>query len=290
MKENLRANLVQRCVAAVLVLLLVNPALIQARYRPTQGTNAFSKPDEIKAGQDASAQVRKQLPVLKDSDPIVQYVQRLGRNLAAHAPGEKWPYNFHVVSKKEINAFALPGGPIYVNLGTIQAADNEAQLAGVMAHEISHVVQRHATRAATKQMYAQVPLALLGSLLGRSTGGQLAQLGVQFGVGSYFLKNSREAESEADLIGTDILYDSGYDPHAMAEFFQKLEASGGARGPQFLSDHPNPGNRAAMVAKEVRTLPPKQFRRDSNEFQNVKRQVAGMKAPSVQQIAQQRKQ
>jgi predicted Zn-dependent protease len=217
-------------------------------------------------------------------------VQRLGRNLAAHAPGEKWPYNFHVVNKKEINAFALPGGPIYVNLGTIQAADNEAQLAGVMAHEISHVVQRHATRAATKQMYAQVPVALLGSLLGRSTGGQLAQLGVQFGVGSYFLKNSREAESEADLIGTDILYDSGYDPHAMAEFFQKLEASGGARGPQFLSDHPNPGNRAARVSKEVSTLPAKQFRRDSAEFQSVKRQVAGMKAPSAQQIAQQRKQ
>src|SRR5258705_8892547 len=207
MKEKAQLNLLQRCVAAVLVLLLVNPALIQARYRPTQGTNAFSKPDEIKAGQDASAQVRKQLPVLKDSDPIVQYVQRLGRNLAAHAPGEKWPYNFHVVNKKEINAFALPGGPIYVNLGTIQAADNEAELAGVMAHEISHIVQRHGTRAASKQMAAQLPLAILGGVMGRGALSQMAQMGLSFGVGSYFLKNSRKAESEADLLGADIMYD-----------------------------------------------------------------------------------
>jgi beta-barrel assembly-enhancing protease len=219
----------------------------------------------------------------------VRYVQALGQKLTAHAPGDKWPYNFHVVNQKEVNAFALPGGPIYVNLGTIQAADNEAQLAGVMAHEISHVVQRHATRAATKQMYAQVPLAVLGSLLGRGVGGQLAQLGIQFGVGSYFLKNSRQAESEADLIGTDIMYDTGYNPQAMADFFKKLEAEGGARGPQFLSDHPNPGNRAVAVAKEVKTLPGKKFQQDSSEFQSIKRQVAGMKPLSAQEIAAQQK-
>src|SRR5262249_51158523 len=266
------------------------PALLEARYTPTKGANAFSKEDEIKAGQEASAQVRKQLPVLKDSEPVAKYVQALGQKLVAHAPGDKWPYNFHVVNQKEINAFALPGGPIYVNLGTIQAADNEAQLAGVMAHEISHVVQRHATRAATKQMYAQLPLAVLGSLLGRGVGGQLAQLGIQFGVGSYFLKNSRQAESEADLIGTDIMYDTGYNPQAMADFFKKLESEGGARGPQFFSDHPNPGNRAAAVAREVQSLPPKKFQMDSAEFQNIKRQVAGMKPLTAQEIAQQQKQ
>ena len=124
--------------------------------------------------------------------------------------GRKWPYSFHVVNQKEINAFALPGGPIYVNLGTIQAADNEAQLAGVMAHEISHIVLRHGTRAATKQMEAQLPLQILGALIGNAgVLAQLTQMGISFGVGSYFLHNSRQAENEADLLGTDIMYDAG---------------------------------------------------------------------------------
>ena len=127
----------------------------------------FSAQEEVQAGQQAAAQAAKQLPLLPDSDPITIYVQRLGNQFAAHAPGEKWPYTFHVVNQKEINAFALPGGPVFVNLGTIQAADNEAELAGVMAHEISHVVQRHGTRAASKQMAAQLPLAILGGVYGQ---------------------------------------------------------------------------------------------------------------------------
>jgi beta-barrel assembly-enhancing protease len=246
----------------------------------------FSSPEEVQAGQQASAQVGKQLPLLPDSSPITQYVQHLGAQLAAHAPGEKWPYNFHVVNQKEINAFALPGGPIYVNLGTIQAAGNEAELAGVMAHEISHVVQRHGTRAATKQMAAQLPLAVLGGIMGRGALSQMAQLGLSFGVGSYFLKNSRQAESEADLLGTDIMYDTGFNPQAMADFFEKLEKEGGSRGPQFLSDHPNPGNRSEAVSREVRTLARKDsYRTDSPEFRQIRQQVSGMQPYTAEQIA-----
>ncbi len=289
MKDN-KQRRAPSCIALLLVLVLASPALLQARYKPTKGWNLFSRDQEVQTGKEAAAQVGKQVPVLKDTEPVSRYVQQLGQKLAAHAPGEKWPYEFHVVNQKEVNAFALPGGPIYVNLGTIQAADNEAQLAGVMSHEIAHVVQRHATRAATKQMGAQLPLAVLGGMMGKGIGAQLAQLGIQFGVGSYFLKNSRDAETEADLIGTDIMYDTGYNPQGMADFFRKLEAEGGARGPQFLSDHPNPGNRAARVAKEVKTLPAKKFQQDSAEFQNIKRQVAGMKPLSAQEIAQQQKQ
>ncbi|HEV2113494.1 MAG TPA: M48 family metalloprotease, partial [Terriglobales bacterium] len=162
--------------------------------QPTHGFDLFSTDQEIQEGQKAAQDTNKQLPVLSDSDPLTKYVQQLGAKLAAHAPGEKWPYNFHVVNQKEINAFALPGGPVYVNLGTIQAADSESQLAGVMAHEISHVVQRHSTRMATKQMEAQVPLQILAGFLGQGLGGQLAALGIQFAAGSYFLKNSRQAE------------------------------------------------------------------------------------------------
>ena len=274
--------------AMLLAVCLAAP--LEARVQPSHGFDMFSTQDEVQAGQQAAAQANKQLPLLPDTDPVTLYVQRLGAQLASHAPGEKWPYTFHVVNQKEINAFALPGGPVYVNLGTIQAADNEAELAGVMAHEISHVVQRHGTRAASKQMAAQLPLAILGGVMGRGALSQMAQLGISFGVGSYFLKNSRQAESEADLLGTDIMYDSGFDPHAMAEFFTKLEKDGGSRGgPQFLSDHPDPGNRAQAVSKEVATLPSKtSYRGDSADFLSTKQRVAGMKPLTAQQIAAQR--
>lgn len=280
-------NRTVRIVAVVMAICLATPLQVFARYQPTRGSNAFSREQEIQAGQEASADVLKKLPVLPEGDPVTQYVQRLGAQLTAHAPGEPWPYHFRVVNQKEINAFALPGGPIFVNMGTVQAADNEAQLAGVMAHEISHVVQRHATRAATKQMKVQMPLQILGALLGRSSLGQLAAEGISFGAGSYFMKNSRQNESEADLIGTDIMYDSGYNPQAMADFFAKLEKQGGANGPQFFSDHPNPGNRAGAVEKEVRSLPVKSYRGGSPEFAQIKQRVAGIKALSTQEIAAQ---
>ena len=271
---------------ALLLFALVLAPLLPARVTPTHGFDLFSTQEEIQAGQQAAAAVPKQLPVLPDSSPLSQYISRLGHRLADHAPGEKWPYNFHVVNQKEINAFALPGGAIFVNVGTIQAADNEAELAGVLAHEISHVVQRHGTRAATKQMAAQLPLAVLGGLLGGSALGQMAAQGISFGVGSYFLKNSREAEKEADLLGTDIMYDTGYDPHAMAQFFEKIKQQGGSPSLQFLSDHPDPGNRVEYVSAEVRTLPArKQYLADSSDFRQAKQEVGGMKPMTAPEIA-----
>jgi Zn-dependent protease with chaperone function len=279
--------IVARCLCLLLAMALATPSMLDARVQPSHGFNMFSAQEEVQAGQQASAQVGKQLPVLPESDPVTIYVQRLGQQLAAHAPGEKWPYSFHVVNQKEINAFALPGGPVFVNLGTIQAADNEAQLAGVMAHEISHVVQRHGTRAASKQMAAQLPLAILGGVMGQGALSQMAQMGLSFGVGSYFLKNSRKAESEADLLGTDIMYDTGFNPRAMADFFTKLQEEGGSRGSQFFSDHPDPGNRAQAVAKEVATLPRKtSYRNDSADFREIKQRVGSMKPLTAQQIAE----
>jgi beta-barrel assembly-enhancing protease len=280
-------SFISRCLAVLLFFSTAAPQLLEARVTPSHGFNMFSAQEELQAGQQSATQVAKQLPVLPDSDPVTIYVQRLGQQLAAHAPGEKWPYTFHVVNQKEINAFALPGGPIFVNLGTIQAADNEAELAGVMAHEISHVVQRHGTRAASKQMAAQLPLAILGGVMGQGALSQMAQMGLGFGIGSYFLKNSRTAESEADLLGTDVMYDTGFNPRAMADFFTKIQQQGGARGHQFFSDHPDPGNRAQAVAKEVATLPRKvNYRSDSAEFRDIKQRVNGMTPLTAQQIAQ----
>src|SRR5216684_988912 len=283
-----------RFVALAIIVCLLTPLCVMARVQPTHGFDIFSQDEEIQLGKENAAQVMKQLPVLPDSEPVTQYVQRLGARLGDRAPGYKWPYSFHVVNVKEINAFALPGGPIFVNLGTIQAADNEAQLAGVMAHEISHVVQRHGTRAASKQMGAQLPIAILGGILGNGTLAKAAELGISFGVGSYFLKNSRRAESEADLLGTDIMYDTGYEPRQMAIFFEKLEKQGGAAANsainQFLSDHPNPGNRVQAVSAEVATLPPRNYLSDSTEFASVKQRVAGMKPLTSEQVAAMQKQ
>jgi Zn-dependent protease with chaperone function len=275
-----------KTIALLLAILMAAPQLLEARFTPSHSPDYFTRDQEIQIGQEVADETDKQLPILPESDPISQYVQRLGAKLVAHAPGEKWPFSFHVVNEKEINAFAIPGGPIYVNLGTIQAADNEAQLAGVMAHETSHVVLRHGTRAATRQMQAQLPLQILGALIGNAgTLGQLTAMGINFGVGSYFLRNSRQSENEADLLGADIMYDTGYDPKQMAEFFRKLEAQGNA-GIQFLSDHPNPGNRVQSVDKEIATLPPEKFVENTPEFDRIK-QLALQRHPlTAQQIQQ----
>ncbi len=189
-------HLPMKALTLLLMVALVTPQTVEARFKPSSSSDAFTRDQEIQLGQKAAAETNQKLPILPESDPITQYVQQLGAKLAGHAPGEKWPFSFHLVNEKEINAFALPGGPIYINLGTIQAADNEAELAGVMAHEISHVVLRHATRAATKQMKAQLPLQILGALIGNAgVLGQLTEMGISFGVGSYFLHNSRQSEN-----------------------------------------------------------------------------------------------
>ncbi len=279
-------NMPSRFISLALIVVLTIPAV--ARVQPTTGFDLYSRDDELQVGKEAMLEVNRQMPLLPDSSPVSRYVNDLGKKLAAHAPGEPWPYAFHVVNQKDINAFALPGGTIYVNLGTIQAADSEAELAGVLAHEIAHVVQRHGTRSASKQLAAQVPLALLAGMLGKSTAAQAAAMGISFGVGSYFLKNSRQSESEADLLGADIMYDAGYDPHALAEFFTKLQDEAGGRGSeldQFFSDHPDPGNRVESVSHEVATLPSKVYALNSPEFLSMKQTVATMKPMTAEQIA-----
>jgi beta-barrel assembly-enhancing protease len=253
--------------------------------------NQYSPEQDVEIGRQAMAEVNRQMPVLPDSNPVSKYVQQLGQQLAAHAPGpSQWPFSFHVVNIKEINAFALPGGPIYIHVGTIQAADDEGQLAGVIAHEISHVVLRHSTQQASKAAFAQLPLAVLGATIGQGAAGQIAQLGASFGVQSLFLKYSRDAEREADLLGSQTMYDTGYNPFSMVEFFTKLEKEGGPGGPQFLSDHPNPGNRVELVRQAISKYPRKTYRRNSAQFEQIKSAVAKMHPLTMQQVAQQQKQ
>ena len=245
------------------------------------GWNMFSPQQDVEVGQQVSKDAERQVPMLNNAR-VDNYQNNLGRKLAAHAPGEKYPYQFKVVNDRTINAFALPGGPIYINRGVIEAADNEAQLAGVIAHETSHVALRHGTNQVSKAYVAQVPLAILGGMLGsNSTKAVLAQLGAGFAVNSLLLKYSRTAESQADMMGTQILYDAGYDPRAMGQFFEKIQGDQTGRTVEFFSNHPSPDNRIERMNQEVDKLggPQRGYTTDSREFQDIKRYVLSLPAP-----------
>jgi len=227
-------------------------------YQPHYCKNAFSYAQEIEIGKKAEQQVRKQMKVLPDSSPIAKYLQQVGARLVAVAPGYEWPYSFHAIESKEINAFALPGGAVFVNTATLAAAENESELAGVMAHEISHVVQRHSTCNLTKQSKTNIGWGLAGLLarvLVPGVGGQVAQQGIGVVQNLSYLKMSRDYEKEADLLGAEILDNAGYDPHGMVRMFQIIEAKSGGSGAQFLSDHPNPGDRVEYLDQEIAALP-----------------------------------
>lgn len=279
-----------RAVPGVIVLAFAIPAA-QARVEIAPCKNNFSVEQQYELGEKAVQQVYKEMPILPDSSPVTKYIQALGAKLVAKAPsyGRKWNYQFHVANVAEINAFAIPGGFVFVNLGTIQAAANESQLAGVMAHEISHVVLQHSVCNAAKQqkvgMIAGLGQIAAGVLLGGAAG-QLAQQGIGLSAGLGFLKMSREAEKEADLMGTGILYDAGYDPHGMSQFFETLRTKYGEGGAQFTSDHPNPGNRTEYVDKEIASFIPKNnYITNTPAFTKIHNEVSGMHAYTAKEIS-----
>ncbi|MBS1800794.1 MAG: M48 family metalloprotease [Acidobacteria bacterium] len=231
-----------------------------ARFQvPPPCKNSYTVEQEQTEGAKVAAEVFKQMPVLPDNSPVSQYVRNLGAKLVNVTPGYRWPFNFHVVASDEINAFALPGGAMFVNLGAINAAETEAQLAGVMAHELSHVVLRHSTCNLTKQqaprMWAGLGQLAAGVLLGNGALGSMASQGIGAVAGLGFLRMSRDDEKQADLLGTDILYDAGYDPRGLVQFFEIIQAKYGEGGAQIFSDHPNPGNRTQYVTAEIASLP-----------------------------------
>jgi hypothetical protein len=273
-----------RAVAVVLVAIIPALAVGPAPVLPDPGNAPISREDQIQLGYKAVQQVYQQMPVLPDSDPVSQYIQQLAHRLVAQIPPEySWPWQFHVVQQSDINAFAVPGGPLFVNVGTITAADNEAQLAGVMAHEIAHDYMMHVAKDAGKQQWTQGLGALAGAILGARV--PILGAAAQIGAGALSMKFSRKDESQADEVGAIIMWKAGYNPQAMADFFQKLEQEGGPSGPQWLSDHPNPGNRQEAIAKLIANWPQKRFINDSDQFLRARGQARGVKAYTAQQIA-----
>ena len=230
-----------------------------AQTRIVAPKNKYKVQDDIKLGNDAARQVERQFPLINDEDANA-YLERVGQRLVESIPREfaqpAFNYRFRWVNARDINAFALPGGPMYVNRGMLEAAKNEGEMAGVMAHEISHVALRHATAQATKQQSAKNTLGTIGLILGGAIlGGQAgAQLGA-LGAAAWMTKYSREYESQADTLGAQIMANAGYDPHDLANMFQTIQQQSGGRGtPQWLSDHPDPGNRYNAINREARFL------------------------------------
>lgn len=265
--------------AAVLALLVfaVTPCLSQLpRFRP--GFNLFSREQDVQLGKEAAGAIEKQVEVVNNKE-LNAYIAAIGKKLAAQPQAENYPYTFKVVNDKSINAFALPGGPTFVHTGLIAAADNESQLAGVLAHEIVHVALRHGTNQVTKANLIQLPALLASRSVGGGILGQLGQIGIGLGANSLLFKFSRTAETQADLLGAQIAAQAGYNPIEMARFFEKLEASGGSRGPQFLSDHPNPGNRMKAIEGIIPHLPQRNYTSDSGQLKRMKAIVAGLPAP-----------
>jgi len=270
-----------------LVALTVMPFSALAQTQIKYHSNKYSVQDDIKLGRQAAQQAESQFPLLRD-ETVRGYVETVGRRLVAAIPSEfqhpEFQYYFKVVNASDINAFALPGGPMYVNRGMIEAARSEGEMAGVMAHEISHVALRHGTAQATKgQKYGLLAgiAGIAGTIVGGPGVGQLAQ--APFAV--YILKFSREYETEADVLGAQIMARAGYDPRDLANMFRTIEQQGGGGG-GFLSDHPSPSDRYARINREAQQLRVSPGTGDdTREFARIQERLRGyQRAPSMAEI------
>ena len=265
---------------AIFLLLLAFSGWAQGPTQFHPGFNLFSKQQDVQLGQENAAQVRAKMKVIRDP-VLTDYVNKVGRRLVASREAQEsgFPFTFEVVADPTINAFALPGGPMFINTGLLRAVDNEAQLAGVMGHEMSHVILRHGTNQASKSRLIELPAVLGQQVAGGSLIGQLTQMGIGLGANSVLLKFSRTAESQADLMGSHLMAEAGYNPMEMARFFEKLNQQGGGQTIQFLSDHPNPDNREKAIEAEVHRLPQQQYGYETGDFQRMKAVIARVKEP-----------
>ncbi len=273
----------------------VRPALAEPPSGPAvivPSNNRYTPAEDVELGRQAAAEVEQQLPMLRD-ERVTPLVTSIGQRLVQAIPEElrhsEFRYSFQIVNVREINAFAVPGGPMYVNRGMIAAAHTQGEVAGVMAHELSHVALRHGTAQATKATKYEVGTllgAVVGAIIGGNVGSAVAQ-GTQFGLGTAFLRFSREFEREADLLGSHIMAAAGYDPREMASMFQTIEKQGGPGGPQWLSDHPNPGDRYASITREATVLVVQNPVRDTQAFTNAQARLRQLSpAPTTEEATQ----
>ena len=240
------------------------------------GFNLFSPEQDIQLGEASAEEIMRQVVVVRDERTSL-YVQRLGERVAAAAPGYKFPYKFVVVASPEVNAFALPGGYVFVNEGAIQAARTESELAGVLAHEIAHVSLRHGTTQASRAYLARTALGLVNATaaVGQGDFWRMAAAACGAGVNRFFLRSNRAAELQADAEGARLLAEAGFDPREMADFFERLDEREGEREEAAVSDHPDPASRVESIGQVVAALGRQAARtRDSEEFRRIKSRLS----------------
>ncbi|HKY42943.1 MAG TPA: M48 family metallopeptidase [Pyrinomonadaceae bacterium] len=228
--------------ALALALLTASAGYAAAQTRLKPGMNLFSLRDDVEIGRRSAVQIDRQYRTYNDAR-----VSRIGRQLAARSTMPNLPWRFRVIERADANAFALPGGYVYVTSGMLRRTRSDSELAGILAHEITHITLRHGTNQASKAMLARMPLQILGARIGGGLGGNLAQLGLSFGLNSLFLKYSRGAETQADVGAVQLMRRAGYNPNGLVSFMQTL----GNRGGGFFSDHPSPSNRIGRIQKEI---------------------------------------
>ncbi|MCI0622438.1 MAG: M48 family metallopeptidase [Acidobacteria bacterium] len=259
------------------------PALLFAQgTRLELPKNKYQVEDDLELGRKAAAQAEREFPLLRDGE-IESYVNQVGQRIVDAIPAAfqhpQFRYTFKVVNAGEINAFALPGGPMFVNRGMIEAARTEGEMAGVMGHEISHVALRHATAQATEAQKFQIG-SILGQIAGGVIGGGLGDIigmGSQIGFGAGALRYSRKYESQADILGTQLIAKIGYDPRDLANMFRTIERQGSRGGPEWLSSHPNPGKRYERIEQEARLLGVDSSRSgDSAAFRRIQQRLRNM--------------
>ncbi|MBY0494323.1 MAG: M48 family metalloprotease [Cyanobacteria bacterium] len=248
-----------KLLSRLVIVITLTATTVAAQTKVTPPKNKYTPEQDVQIGREAAAEVRQQYPIIND-DQINGYLDRLGARLVEAAPRELnnpvFQYSFSPVNLKDINAFALPGGPMFVNRGMMEAAQTEGEVAGVMSHELAHVLLRHGTANATKAQGFQIG-ALAGAIAGAVIGGgwgQVIQQGSQFGLGTWLMKYSREYEKQADLVGAQIMARAGYDPRDLANMFETIQRQGRNGGPEWLSSHPNPGNRTQYITQEASQL------------------------------------
>ena len=242
---------------------------------------AVTTQQEVQAGADYARQINAQLPVIRDSYTN-QYINQLGRQIAAQADPRGIPYTFYVVNSDVVNAFSIPGGYVYVNRGIIERADNVSQLAGVLAHEIGHVVERHGIQQMQRAQNANTALSVLYGVLLRRNPGTVEQAGIQVGGSAVFAGYSRTAEREADRDAVTFMMRSGYNPNGLPQFFNKLLAEqqrNPSRVEQWFATHPLTAERIQNTQAIINATPNANSSRlvtDNREFQNFRARVRSL--------------
>jgi predicted Zn-dependent protease len=250
--------------------------IIVAYSAAANAIQLLSVADEITIGKQAQAKVRKETPRVTDSRTVA-YVSEIGRKLASHAIGERYPYSFSIADYREINAFALPGGPVWVNRGGIQTARTESQLAGILAHEIAHISQRHAAQQLSNVMVTNLGLSLFGALLGNAGGAVAANIAARYVASGAFLKFSRDDEQDADRAGVGIMKRAGWDPHGMIELMESIreqEKRDHGSVEIFFSNHPSTKDRLELLADIVPAR--RSGTRDTGAFQSIRARLRAL--------------